>query len=61
MAASSMEDLLRHEKHRMEIGVYYGRSGLLIVPVNAAIECMDCSEVLLDFDARTDPTNDEGV
>lgn len=41
------QELLDHVGHRIEC-VTYGTKG---VPVNAAIECIDCGCVLLDFDS----------
>jgi hypothetical protein len=42
MSASSYEDLRHHVGHKIKC-VLYG-------DVNAAIECVTCNEVLLDFD-----------
>jgi hypothetical protein len=46
------QSLLAHAGHKIEI-VTYGRIGL--PPVNVSCECVDCNEVLMDFDA---PAND---
>ena len=43
MSAHSYEDLSRHIGHDIECVQYGGGA-------NVAIECFDCSEVLLDFD-----------
>jgi hypothetical protein len=44
MSAYTFSDLNRHVGHRIEC-VNYGDP-----PVNASVECMDCNEVILDFD-----------
>lgn len=45
MSAQSFADLVEHVGHEVEV-VTYG----LDAPVNVAIECVECSTVLLDFD-----------
>jgi hypothetical protein len=50
MTANSFHDLLSHRGHEVEVAVY----GPADDPLNAAIECLDCGEVLLDFDADED-------
>jgi len=42
MSATDYNDLSRHLGHKVEVVSY--------AEVNVAIECEDCSEVLLDFD-----------
>lgn len=42
MSADTYEDISRHLGHNIEVAVY-GEA-------NAAVECVDCSEVLLDRD-----------
>jgi len=44
MSVNSFEELNKHKGHKIEI-VTYGNP-----PVNVAIECLDCFEVLLFFD-----------
>ena len=46
MSANSFEDLKHHIGHKIEC-VYYGD---ILDPVNIAIECEDCGEILLSFD-----------
>jgi len=50
MAAFNFEDLSRHVGHHI-VCVTYGFSPV----VNVALECEDCGEVLLDFNAEEDP------
>lgn len=45
MAAHSFSDLMEHVGHNVEV-VTYGKDS----PLNVAVECEDCYEVLLDFD-----------
>jgi hypothetical protein len=42
MSVSSYEGIAAHVGHRIECVSYAGE--------NAAIECLDCNEVLIDFD-----------
>ena len=52
MGVSNYEELKRHIEHKVEVAWYGdGREN----PDNVAIECMDCGEVLLDFDRDTEP------
>jgi len=56
MAATDYKDLKRHVGHKI-VCVEYGLtdwSGLGVVDpsFNVAVECEDCSEVLLDYDRR---------
>lgn len=44
---SLFEKIRAHRGHRIEVAVY----GPLDDPVNAAVECMTCSEVIVDEDA----------
>jgi uncharacterized protein with PIN domain len=46
MSVSSFTDLARHHGHVIVTALYGPREN----PVNAAIECETCNEVLLDFD-----------
>ena len=46
MAVSNYNELKAHIGHEIDL-VYYGPRN---DPVSVAIECNDCSEVLLDFD-----------
>jgi hypothetical protein len=50
MSAYSFEDLRRHVGHEIECVVY----GKPTDPVNVAVECETCFEVLLDFDRHSD-------
>lgn len=52
MSVSSFKDLKHHVGHEVEV-VTYGDP-----PVNVAIECLDCNEVLLDFDREEDDDDD---
>jgi hypothetical protein len=47
MAVHSFEDLLAHAGHKVEVATYVDKDGTV---VNVAIECMDCYEVLVDYD-----------
>ena len=44
MSVNSFDELMTHKDHLVEV-VTYGDP-----PVNVAIECLICGEVLLDFD-----------
>jgi hypothetical protein len=46
MSVSNFKDLMVHVGHDVVVTYY----GLATEPANVAIECMDCNEVLLDFD-----------
>ena len=46
MGAHNFEDLERHLGHDIEC-VSYGSEGVVW---NVAVECVDCHEVLIDFD-----------
>ena len=48
MSAHNYEDLRDHIGHRVEV-VAYGLQGD-VDPRNVAVECVDCCEVLMDFD-----------
>jgi hypothetical protein len=54
MGAHSFEDIDRHYGHELAV-VLYGKDH----PDNAAIECIDCAEVLLDFDREPEEQDDE--
>lgn len=47
MSAQNFDDLAKHAGHEIEIGEYFDHSKQVI---NVAVECMECYEVLLDFD-----------
>lgn len=51
MGAQTYADLIRHEDHKIVVTTY-GLDGH--EPVNVAVECEDCGEVLLDFDREED-------
>jgi hypothetical protein len=50
MAASEYNDLAQHVGHRIVVVVYGGDQ-------NAAVECEDCSMVLLDYDNYAEGAN----
>jgi hypothetical protein len=52
MSATDFNDLIRHEEHEITIATYYD---INLNTINVAIECMDCHEVLLDFDKEPEP------
>lgn len=43
MSVQNYEELAQHAGHKVEVVIYGGN-------VNSAVECIECSEVLLDFD-----------
>lgn len=43
MSAQNFEELAQHQGHSVEV-VVYGDN------LNCAVECVECAEVLLDFD-----------
>jgi len=47
MSVNNFDDLIEHVNHKIEIAIYKDQKG---EPVNVAIECLDCNEVLLDYD-----------
>jgi hypothetical protein len=47
MSADTFTELSRHYGHKIAVVQYGGESG---EPVNVAIECDNCSEVLLDYE-----------
>lgn len=47
MAAQNYEDLAQHQGHKVEVVIYGG-------DINTAVECIECSEVLFDFDNEED-------
>ena len=55
MSAMSYADLRTHLGHRIEC-VGYGDAGN---PQNVSVECVDCYEVLLDFDCDDEPRKEE--
>ena len=52
MSVSCFSDLNAHAGHSIEITQYVNKETGEVV--NVAIECMDCYEVLLDFDNDID-------
>jgi hypothetical protein len=46
MGVSNFKELIKHEGHKIAVVTY----GVGKKPINAAIECEDCSEILLDYD-----------
>jgi len=50
--------LLAHYEHDIEIA-YYGSVEHNEKPVNVAVECVDCHEVLVDYDRPPGMRNDE--
>lgn len=48
MNVANYDDIARHFGHEIEVALY-GKPA-----VNAAIECMDCGQVLVDFDREED-------
>jgi len=46
MSAHCYTDLIRHCGHKIEIVTYGSKNN----PINVAIECTECNEVLMDFD-----------
>ena len=51
MSADTFQELNRHYGHKVVVTRYAMAVG---DPVNVAIECQDCSEVLLDYDREED-------
>lgn len=47
MAVASFAELVQHVGHKIEC-VTYGKDG---VTWNAAVECLTCNEVIVDYDA----------
>lgn len=54
MSVNSFDELISHQTHDINVTAYGPINGELL---NAAIECNDCSEILIDFDR--DPQPDE--
>ncbi len=50
MAVSNYAELVEHRGHEIEVSAYGPPSG----PTNVALECMTCSEVLLDYERPTE-------
>lgn len=46
MSASTFKELNAHYGHDIEVARYGNKEGIW----NVAIECLDCHEVLVDFD-----------
>lgn len=55
MSATCFDDLMRHYGHKIEVA-YYGSDD---EPLNVAIECTECHEVLLDFDRYSEDDPEE--
>lgn len=51
MSAANFDELREHIGHRVVCAAY----GPLHDPANVALECEDCSMVLLDYDNAPDP------
>ena len=51
MSADTFTELSRHYGHKIAVVQYEGESG---EPVNVAIECDNCNEVLLDYEREGD-------
>jgi hypothetical protein len=51
---NAKERLLPHAAHDIQIAWYGNKSN----PVNIAVECMECSEVLIDFMPEEEPNHD---
>lgn len=49
MSATNYQDLINHFGHRIEV-VTYGEDETKEGALNVAVECVDCCEVLMDFD-----------
>ena len=47
MAVFDFDSLVEHRGHQIEVNVYGTPDGGLY---NVAVECMDCNEILLDYD-----------
>lgn len=43
MSVQNYEELAQHQGHKVEVVIYGGNQ-------NSAVECIECSQVLLDFD-----------
>jgi hypothetical protein len=54
MAVSNFEELFQHIGHKVEC-VFYGEDDN---PRNVAIECIDCNEVLFEFDREEEEIDD---
>ncbi len=54
MSVQNYNELSEHFGHPIEIAMYG-------VDTNLAIECVDCNEVLLDFDNNETTTTDEQI
>ena len=54
MSVTNFDELIAHKQHEIGISVYSD----YYMQHNVAIECYDCSEVLLDFD-RVEDNEDE--
>ena len=52
MAVNSFKELRAHFGHDIQVAVY-------AIDANAAIECLDCNEILLDFDNEKEEEEEE--
>jgi DnaJ-class molecular chaperone len=55
MAVHNFDDLYQHFGHNVVVATYGGAGN--ISPLNVAVECEDCHEVIIDFDRAGDPCN----
>lgn len=46
MSVNNFAELLAHAGHKVSVNTYGDKSD----PVNVAVECFDCQEVLVDYD-----------
>jgi len=59
VSVQSFEELEYHVGHEVEVVTYGGPDSLRRV-LNIAIECIECSEVLLDFDRNYHEFEEQG-
>lgn len=51
MSVTNYDELIKHKGHKIECVTYgYEDDKGVYYPTNVALECVDCYEVLLDFD-----------
>ncbi len=64
MSVTSFEELLSHRGHRVEISTYFFNGSIVENHIkddqieNIAIECIDCHEVLIDFNRNITKVSD---
>jgi hypothetical protein len=51
MSVDTFTDLYRHKGHKIVVAEYLGQDGK---PVNIALECENCYEVLMDYEREGD-------